>query len=50
MLLLLASTKTKEQTTRNMKSVRSEDTALERKLYQALLRQGIHTFSRNEKK
>ena len=32
-----------------MKSVRSKDTALENKLYQALLRQGIHTFSRNEK-
>lgn len=47
--MLLASTKTKEQITRNMKSVRSKDTALEHKLYQALLRQGIHTFNRNEK-
>lgn len=45
----MASTKTKEQITKNMKSVRSKDTALENKLYQALLRQGIHTFSRNEK-
>lgn len=45
----MASTKTKEQITKNMKSVRSKDTALENKLYQALLRQGIYTFSRNDK-
>ncbi len=32
-----------------MKSVRTKDTALENMVYQALLRQGIHTFSRNDK-
>lgn len=45
----MASSKTKEQITKNMKSVRTKDTALENKLYQALLRQGIRTFIRNDK-
>lgn len=45
----MAPKKTKEQISKNMKNVRTRDTAIENKLYQALLRQGIHTFSRNDK-
>ena len=41
--------KTKEQIKKNMSNVRNRDTQLENKLCSALVAQGIHTFTRNDK-
>lgn len=43
----LASKKTKEQITKNMKSVRTQKTSIENELCEAFVRQGIQSFSRN---
>lgn len=41
--------KTKEQIKKNMSNVRNRDTQLENKLCSALVAQGFHTFTRNDK-